>query len=72
MAPFPRDADLKNGSRREGEGDTHAKQYQGKDWATKAQQDLSINVAIYSWLLACKNEVDKLYNYAKSALRVSP
>jgi hypothetical protein len=30
MTPCPRDADLKNGSRRKGERDTPAKQYQGK------------------------------------------
>jgi hypothetical protein len=33
---------------------TPAEQHQGKAWAIKAQQDLSVNVAISSWLLACK------------------
>jgi hypothetical protein len=47
MTPHPRDAALKNGSRLEGEREnTHAKQHQDKAWATKAQQDLPINVAI--------------------------
>jgi hypothetical protein len=54
MAPYPRDADLKNGSRRKGERDTPAKQHQGKAWSTKAQQDLPVNVAINNFLLICK------------------
>jgi hypothetical protein len=40
---------------------TPTKQQQGKTWATKAQQDLPINVAITSQLLACKASWDKLY-----------
>jgi hypothetical protein len=47
------------------------KQQQGKAWATKAQQDLPVNVAINSQLLACKAEMVKLYNYTKPTLRVS-
>jgi hypothetical protein len=39
---------------------THAKQHQGKAWATKAQQDLLVNVAINNWLLVCKVSWDKL------------
>jgi hypothetical protein len=31
-----------------------AKQQQGKAWATKAQQDLPVNMGIKSQLLACK------------------
>jgi hypothetical protein len=48
------------------------KQQQDKAWATKTQQDLPGNVATNSRLLACKAERDKLYNYVKPALRVSP
>jgi hypothetical protein len=33
---------------------TPVKQHQGKAWATKAQQDLPVNMAINSRLLACK------------------
>jgi hypothetical protein len=33
---------------------TPVKQHQGKDWATKAQQDWPVNMAINSRLLACK------------------
>jgi hypothetical protein len=51
---------------------TPTKQQQGKAWATNAQQDLPVNMTINSWLLASKVERDKLYNYAKPALRVSP
>jgi hypothetical protein len=50
---------------------TPIKQQQGKAWATKAQQDLPVNVVINSRLLACKAKRDKLYNYAKPVLRVS-
>jgi hypothetical protein len=46
------------------------KKQQDKAWATKAQQDLPVNTAINSRLLACKAQNDKLYNYAKPALRV--
>jgi hypothetical protein len=48
------------------------KQQQNKVWVTKPQQELSINMAINSRHLACKAEEDKLYNYAKPALRLSP
>jgi multidrug resistance efflux pump len=51
---------------------TPAKQHQGKARATKAQQDLPANMAINSRLLACKAYREKLYLYAKPALRVSP
>jgi hypothetical protein len=37
-----------------GRESTPPKQRQGKAWATKTQNDLPINVAINSWLLACK------------------
>jgi hypothetical protein len=47
------------------------KQQQEKAWATKTQQDLLVNVAINSWLIACEAKRDKLYNYAKPTLRVS-
>jgi hypothetical protein len=40
---------------------TPAKQHQGKARATKAQQDLLINVAINSRLLVCKASWDELY-----------
>jgi hypothetical protein len=40
---------------------TPAKQHQGKDWITKAQQDWPINVAINSRLLVCKAYGDKIY-----------
>jgi hypothetical protein len=40
---------------------TPTKQQQGQTWATKAQQDLPINVAITIRLLACKASWDKLY-----------
>jgi hypothetical protein len=49
-----------------------AKQHQGKAWATKGQQNLLVNMVINRWLIACKASWDKLYNYVKSALRVSP
>jgi hypothetical protein len=49
-----------------------AKQQQDKAWATKPQQDWPINMVINSWLLACKASWDKLYLYAKPALRVDP
>jgi hypothetical protein len=53
--PYPRDVDLKNGSHQKGEREsTPTKQRQGKDWGTKAQQDLPINVAINSRLITCK------------------
>jgi hypothetical protein len=48
------------------------KQQQDKVWATKAQQDLPVNVTINSRHLACKAEKDKLYNCVKPTLRVSP
>jgi hypothetical protein len=51
---------------------TPVKQHQGKAWATKAQQNLPVNMAINSWLLAYKTERGKLYNYVKPTLRVSP
>jgi hypothetical protein len=72
MTPCRRDADLKNSSRRYGERDTPTKQHQGKVWATKAPQDLPINVAINNRLLACKVYWDKLYIYVKHALRADP
>jgi hypothetical protein len=50
--PTWRTAHAKNG----GES-TPAKQYQGKAWETKSQQDLSINVAINSRLLASNAEI---------------
>jgi hypothetical protein len=71
-APYPRDGNLKNGSRRKGERDTHAKQQQGKAWATKAQQDWPVNVAINSRLLICKAEVGGTLYYAKPVLKVDP
>jgi hypothetical protein len=43
-----------------------------KVWATKAQQNWLINVATNIQLLACKASWDKLYLYAKLALRVAP
>jgi hypothetical protein len=51
---------------------TPVKQKQGKTWATKAQQDLPINVAKNSRLLSWKPEKNKFYNYVKSTLMVSP
>jgi hypothetical protein len=72
MTLCPRDVDFRNGSRWEGEREnTHAKQHQGKDWATKAQQDLPVNVVINSRLLVRKVN-GELYLYAKPALRVDP
>jgi hypothetical protein len=46
---------------------THVKQYQGKAWATKSQQDWPINVAINSRLLACNTSWDKLYNHVRES-----
>jgi hypothetical protein len=47
--PYPRDADLRNGSCREVEREnTPTKQQQGKASANKAQQDLPINMIINS------------------------
>jgi hypothetical protein len=43
-----------------------------KAWATKAQQDWPINVAINSWLLAYNASWGKLYTKAKPALWESP
>jgi hypothetical protein len=43
-----------------------------KAWATKAQQDWPVNVAINSWLLACKVEIGGALYYVKPELRVSP
>jgi hypothetical protein len=40
-------------ARREGKN-IPAKQYQGKAWATKAQQDWPVNIAINNQLLVCK------------------
>jgi hypothetical protein len=39
------------GGERENNG---TKQQEGKTWASKAQQDLPINMANYNWLLICK------------------
>jgi hypothetical protein len=73
MTPCPREADLKNGSCQKGEREsTPAKQRQGKAWATKAQQDLPVNVAINSRLLACKPYGEELYLYVRPMLRVGP
>jgi hypothetical protein len=55
-----------------GRESTHAQQHQGKAWATKAQQDLPVNVAINSQLLAYKAKKDRLYNCTKTTLRVDP
>jgi hypothetical protein len=52
MTPYPIDADIKNGSRWVRER-THTKQHQAKARATKAQQDLPVNMAINNRLLAC-------------------
>jgi hypothetical protein len=41
-------------------------------WATKAQQDWPINVAINSWLIACKGWIGEALYYAKLTLRVDP
>jgi hypothetical protein len=38
-----------------GGGESTCKNKQGKTWATKTQLDLSINMAINNWLLACKD-----------------
>jgi hypothetical protein len=51
---------------------TPAKQRQGKAWATKAQQDLPVNVVINSRLLACKPYEEELYLYVIPMLRVGP
>jgi hypothetical protein len=49
MAPYSRDVDLRNGSRREGErNNTPTKQHQGKAGTTKAQQDWPVNMVINS------------------------
>jgi hypothetical protein len=42
---------------------TPAKQQQGKVGATKAQQDLPVNVAINSRLLECKVEIGYALSY---------
>jgi hypothetical protein len=54
------------------ERETSAKQQQGKAWATKAQQDWPVNVAINSQLLVCKAEIGEALYYAKLMLRVDP
>jgi hypothetical protein len=72
MEPCPRDANLKNGSHRWGERETPAKQQQDNAWATKAQQDWPINMAINSRLLICKTEIGEALYYAKPALKVDP
>jgi hypothetical protein len=41
-------------------------------WATKAQQNWPVNVAINSRLLACKAEIGEALYYVKPALRVHP
>jgi hypothetical protein len=51
---------------------TSIKQHQDKTWATKARQDWLINMAINSRLPVRKAWRDKLYHYAKPALRVDP
>jgi hypothetical protein len=43
-----------------------------KAWATKAQQEWPINVAINSRLLACEAELGQALYYIKLTLRVSP
>jgi hypothetical protein len=40
---------------------TPVKQHQGKAWATKAQQDLPVNMTINNRLLVCKAYRDHLY-----------
>jgi hypothetical protein len=50
---------------------TPVKQQQDKAWASKAHQDWLINVATNSQLLECKTDYDRLYNYARPALRVN-
>jgi hypothetical protein len=51
---------------------TYTKQQRGKVWATKAQQDLPINAAINSQLLACKAYEVSSISKQKLALWVSP
>jgi hypothetical protein len=48
------------------------KQQQGKAWATKAQQDLPVNMAVNSQLLICKAEIGEALYYVKPALKVDP
>jgi hypothetical protein len=54
------------------ERDTPTKQQQGKAWATKAQQDWPVNVAINNRHLACKAELGEALYDAKLTLRVDP
>jgi hypothetical protein len=68
--PCPRDADLKNGSCWKRERDAPIKQNQGKACATKAQQDITVNIAINSRLQYARLHGKALY-YAKPTLRVS-
>jgi hypothetical protein len=57
---------------RERERETPVKQKQGKAWATKAQQDWPVNMAINSQLLICKAELGEALYYAKPTLKVDP
>jgi hypothetical protein len=43
-----------------------------KAWATKAQQDWSVNMAISSQLLACKGRMVEALYYVEPTLRVEP
>jgi hypothetical protein len=54
------------------ERDTPAKQQQGKAWASKAQQDWLVNMAINTRLLICKTELGEALYYAKLALKINP
>jgi hypothetical protein len=53
-------------------GNTSVKQHQGKVCATKAQQDLPVNMVINSRLLACKSKRGEIYYFVKPALSVDP
>jgi hypothetical protein len=57
---------------RERERETPVKQHQGKAWATKAQRDWPVNMAINSRLIVCKAEIGEALYYAKPALKVDP
>jgi hypothetical protein len=61
MTPCPRDADLMMAHAERERESAPAKQQQSKASATKAQQDLPVNVVINSRLLVCKASWDELY-----------
>jgi hypothetical protein len=54
------------------ERERHICKTKGKAWATKAQQNWPVNVAINSRLLICKAEIGEALYYAKPVPKVDP